>query len=63
MNRCWINRYIYLLIYVYIIEHFLKIWLHNNLCEFTELEHKFKRWLSTQKTALKINRFLVYEQK
>ena len=22
---------------------------HNNLCEFTTLEHKFKRWLCTQK--------------
>ena len=24
-------------------------WLHNNLCELTALEHKFRRWFCTQK--------------
>ena len=26
----------------------------NNLCEFTALEHKFKRWFCTQKSVLKV---------
>ena len=31
-------------------EHFTPaFWLHNNFCEFSALEHKFKRWFCTQK--------------
>ena len=31
-------------------------WIHNNLCEFTALAHKFKRWFLTQKLfVLKIS--------
>ena len=39
----------------------LKIWkkyflpvIHNNLCELTPLEHKFKRWFCTQKPVLNV---------
>ena len=30
-------------------------WQHNKLCEFTALEHKFKRWFNIHKTFLKIS--------
>ena len=36
-------------------EHFKRaFWLHNNLCDFTALEHKFKRWFCTQKMVLNV---------
>ena len=39
-----------------IYEHFTSaFWLHNNLCEFTALEHKIKRWFLYSKTGLKIS--------
>ena len=41
------------------------IYHHNNLCEFTELAHKFKKWFCTQKPVLNVRftRFLVYKNK
>jgi hypothetical protein len=32
----------------------LVFWLQSSLCEFTKVEHKFKRWFCTQKPALNV---------
>jgi hypothetical protein len=38
-------------------EHFTPaFWQHNNLCEFTAIEHRFKRWFCTQKPVLNFRR-------
>ena len=38
-----------------LIEHLIPaFWVHNSLCEFTALEHKFKSWFGTQTFILKI---------
>ena len=35
-------------------------WLHNNLCESTALEHKFKRWFCTIKLVLNVRKDFWY---
>ena len=55
------------LLIFFVYEHFTPaFWLHNNLWEFTALEHKFRMWFYYQKPVLNVvrfKRFLVYKNK